>query len=150
MSDFKQDIDIKLHHIGIAVSDIEDTISSLNKVLKISFDEPVNISEHKVKVSFSNDLNIKIELIEAIDEKSPIFPVLNHPIHTFIEKHGNGIHHICFETENLEGLLSRLKSDGYEIIGGDILTGSKNENIAFLKPNDCSGLLIELRECCKE
>ena len=81
----------------------------------------------------------KVELLEATSESSPI--------NKFINKRGEGVHHIAFEVENIESEIKRLKSEGFKLINDFPKDGADNKRIAFIHPKDTSGVLIEL---CQE
>lgn len=138
-------MNIRLHHIGIAVKDLRETQAVLEKVLGVNFEKEEEIDTQKVKVTYTNMEAGNIELIQATDKHSPIFPIIDHPILSFIKKNDEGLHHICFQVDNLEDALSRLKDSGVRIVGDGIMNGSSGEPVVFLNPDDCKGLLIELR-----
>lgn len=138
---------IKLHHIAIAVNDANKVAKSLNKIIGLQFESSIEVKKQKVKTIFSNCDGASVEIVEATDDKSPIYPILDHPINSFIKKYGEGIHHVCFEIEDLNDVLKKLESEKIDIIGGDVLEGSHNSKVIFLKPSDkTGGMLIELRE----
>ena len=88
---------IELDHIGIAVKNIEDFSKMFNDFFDTDFQEVLKVSSQSVKATFSAP-DSKIELIEAIGENSPQYPMLKHPVLSFIDKKGEGIHHLCFNT----------------------------------------------------
>ena len=137
---------IRLHHVGIAVSDMSDTEDLLGRLLGLSFADHQDVDAQKVRVAYSDGDGAALELIEATSDSSPLYPVLPHPIQAFIEKHGQGLHHLCFEVDDLDAVLERVAGQGVNTVGGGVLEGSHDGRVAFLSPNDASGLLIELRE----
>jgi methylmalonyl-CoA/ethylmalonyl-CoA epimerase len=137
---------IRLHHIGIAVKALSETRSVLEKIPGINFLEEEEVDSQKVKVAYADMEAGSIELIQATDKHSPLFPIMDHPILSFIKKHDEGLHHICFQVDSLEKALSGLKDSGIRTLGEGIMEGSSGEPVIFLDPNDCKGLLIELRE----
>ncbi len=130
---------MKLEHIGIAVKDIDVS----NQLFKDIFDqEHYKIEEVKsegVKTSFFRIGESKVELLEATDPDSPIAK--------FIEKRGEGIHHLAFEVDNVEVEIQRLNDLGYQLIHSEAKDGADNKRIAFLHPKSTNGVLIEL---CQE
>ncbi|RIA11085.1 methylmalonyl-CoA epimerase [Flavobacteriaceae bacterium MAR_2010_72] len=126
----------KIEHIGIAVKDIEQS----NKVFEALFGAPPYKQElvetEKVLTSFFKTGPNKIELLQATENDSPIAK--------FIEKKGEGIHHIAFEVDNIEKELERLSKEGFELIHKTAKKGADNKLIAFLHPKTTNGVLIEL------
>lgn len=129
----------KVEHIGIAVSDL----SNANQLFEQLFDQKVYktemVEEEGVSTSFFKVGQTKIELLEAKDPDSPIAK--------FIQKRGEGIHHIAFEVENIEQEINRLKDAGFELINHEPKNGADNKRICFLHPKSTNGVLIEL---CQE
>lgn len=129
----------KVEHIGIAVSDL----SNANQLFEQLFDQKVYktemVEEEGVSTSFFKVGQTKIELLEAKDPESPIAK--------FIQKRGEGIHHIAFEVENIEQEINRLKDAGFELINHEPKNGADNKRICFLHPKSTNGVLIEL---CQE
>ena len=129
----------KVEHIGIAVSDL----SNANQLFEQLFDQKVYktemVEEEGVSTSFFKVGQTKIELLEAKDPESPIAK--------FIQKRGEGIHHIAFEVENIEQEINRLKDAGFELINHEPKNGADNKRICFLHPKSNNGVLIEL---CQE
>lgn len=137
---------VRLHHVGVAVNSVDETVNALGRIIGLSFDETQSVDAQQVKISYSNGEGAALELVEATSDKSPIYPILDHPIRAFIAKHGEGMHHLCFEVDGLDALLSELAREGIETVGGGVLEGSHDGRVAFLNPDNCAGLLIELRE----
>jgi len=129
----------KIEHIGIAVKDLEIS----NKVFAALFGKAhykIEIVESEgVITSFFESGPNKIELLQALNEESPIA--------RFIEKKGEGIHHIAFSVDDIEKELQRLKNEGFELIHKTPKNGADNKLIAFLHPKSTNGVLIEL---CQE
>ena len=126
----------KIEHIGIAVKDIEAS----NKLFELLFDKPhykiEEVESEGVKTSFFKCGPNKIELLQATNENSPIAK--------FIEKKGEGIHHIAFAVEDIYQEIERLKSSGFCMIHDKPKKGADNKIIAFLHPKSTNGVLIEL------
>lgn len=127
---------MKLEHIGIAVKDL----SSANKLFKTLFnDEHYKIEEVEsegVKTSFFQVGESKIELLEATTADSAISK--------FIEKKGEGIHHLAFEVEDIDAEIERLSKEGFQLIHETAKEGADNKRIAFLHPKSTNGVLVEL------
>jgi methylmalonyl-CoA epimerase len=136
----------KLHHIGIAVDDLGDVRSLLERVFGFMFNQEQNVDSQKVKTTFAMADSVRLELMQATDSRSPLFQMMEHPILSFVKERGNGLHHICLQVEDLEQSLTYLKKKGIRPLIGEIVSGSGGKRVAFLNPNDCNGLLIELTE----
>ena len=126
----------KIEHIGIAVKDIKTS----NEVFAKLFGEPhykiEDVESEGVKTSFFKVGENKIELLEATHAHSPIGK--------FIEKRGEGIHHIAFDVDDIESELKRLEGEGFRIINEEPKRGADNKLVAFLHPKSTNGVLIEL------
>lgn len=129
----------KLEHIGIAVKNI----SGSNRLFKRLFGkEPYKVEDvpsEGVRTSFFDVGGVKIELLEATDENSPIA--------RFIEKKGEGIHHLAFEVSDIHESVRTYQQNGFELINPEPRKGADNKLIFFLHPGSTNGVLIEL---CQE
>ncbi len=128
----------KIEHIGIAVKSLEKSRIFYEKVLGLSCYREEVVPDQKVKTAFYQVGNIKIELLEATAQDSPIA--------TFIEKKGEGMHHIAFETNDLENNLKIIEKKGIRLIDKQPRPGTEQLQIAFLHPGATHGVLIELCE----
>ena len=129
----------KIEHIGIAVKNLEVSNILFEKLFgKPAYKQEEVISEG-VKTSFFMNGPDKIELLEATNPESPIAK--------FLEKKGEGIHHIAFEVEDIVSEIERLKSEGFKVINDIPKIGADNKLVVFLHPKDTNGVLIEL---CQE
>ena len=130
----------RLNHVAIAVPDIMIASNMWHKALGANVSEPQTLPEHGVKVVFIDSPNTKVELLEPLNEKSPISK--------FLEKNPNGgMHHICYEVSDLKSASLKLKAIGASILGdGNPKIGAHGNPVIFLKPSDFSGTLIELEE----
>ena len=133
---------MKLNHIGIAVRDIEVATTIFEEILGQSFSEAEVVDSQKVKVKYAG----VIELIQAIQDHSPLYSMMRHPVLNFIEKKGEGLHHLCFEVDDLDVFIARLAERGVFALTKDPQEGSGNSRVIFLNPKFCNGLLIELKE----
>ncbi|WP_452230513.1 MULTISPECIES: methylmalonyl-CoA epimerase [unclassified Lacinutrix] len=129
----------KIEHIGIAVKDLDKA----NKLYAQLFGKPhykvEEVASEGVNTSFFKVGENKIELLEATNNNSAIAK--------FIEKKGEGIHHIAFDVDDIEKEILRLKSEGFKIINEIPKQGADNKLVAFLHPKSTNGVLIEL---CQE
>ena len=130
---------MKLEHIGIAVRNSVDSNKIFAELLGKDSYKSENVESEGVRTTFFNVGESKIELLEAIDSNSPVAK--------FIEKRGEGIHHLAFEVKDIEFELNRLESLGYKLIHRTPKDGADNKLIAFLHPKSTNGVLIEL---CQE
>lgn len=129
----------KIEHIGIAVKSLNDSNIIFEKLFgKAPYKQEVVESEG-VKTSFFMNGPNKIELLEATNTDSPIAK--------FIEKKGEGIHHIAFDVEDIYKEISRLKDEGFIVLNEIPKKGADNKLVAFLHPKSTNGVLIEL---CQE
>ena len=130
---------IKIEHIGIAVKDLEISNALFEKLFGVPAYKEEEVESEGVKTSFFMNGANKIELLEATNPNSPIAK--------FLEKKGEGIHHIAFEVQNIVAELSRLKEEGFIILNEIPKKGADNKLVAFLHPKSTNGVLIEL---CQE
>src|SRR5512133_2330127 len=120
-----------IEHIGIAVSNLESSISFYEKVFGLRCYNIENVPEQKVRTAFFMVGQTKIELLESTDPEGPIGK--------FIEKKGEGIHHIAFSVANIEEQLARVSSQGVRLIDSTPRKGAEGLDIAFLHPKSASG-----------
>jgi len=127
-----------IEHIGIAVRNLETAISFYEKVLGLKCYHIEEVAEQKVRTAFFMIGQTKIELLESTDPEGPIGK--------FIEKKGEGIHHIAFAVEKIEDQLAHAEKLGVKLIDSTPRKGAEGLNIAFLHPKSTNGVLIELCE----
>lgn len=128
----------KIEHIGIAVKNLEESNSVFSKLFgKPSYKTEIVESEG-VKTSFFKVGTNKIELLEAINNTSPIAK--------FIEKRGEGIHHIAFDVDDIEAEIKRLTEEGFVVLNEKSKKGADNKLVVFLHPKTTNGVLIELSQ----
>tara|TARA_B110000305_G_C18974310_1_gene418577 strand:+ start:7 stop:414 length:408 start_codon:yes stop_codon:yes gene_type:complete len=128
-----------IDHIGIAVKDIEKSNLLFEKLLNTPCYKIEEVKDQGVKTSFFKTEDQKIELIASLGEQSPI--------ESFLEKKGEGLHHIAFEVANIKSEVERLKSEGFVPIDETPKKGADNKMVVFLHPKATNGVLIEL---CQE
>ncbi len=128
----------KIDHIGVAVSDLEKTIKFYRDQIGLDFKGTEVVEEQKVKVAFFPVGESKMEFLEPTEQGSPVGK--------FIEKKGEGVHHLAFRVDNLEAKLEQLKAQGIELIDEKPRYGAGGARIAFLHPRSTGGILVELCE----
>ena len=130
----------RLNHVAIAVKDLSASMRLYRETLGASVSEPLPQPEHGVTVVFIELPNTKIELLEPLGEASPIAK--------FLEKNADGgIHHICYEVDDILAARDRLLGQGARILGsGEPKTGAHGKPVLFLHPKDFNGTLIELEQ----
>ena len=127
-----------IEHIGIAVKDLNESISYYENILGFKCYAIEEIKEQKVKTAFFMIGQTKIELLESTDPEGPVGK--------FIEKKGEGIHHIAFAAKNIEESLKELENKGIQLIDKQTRKGAEGLDIAFLHPKSTLGVLTELCE----
>jgi len=126
----------KIEHIGIAVKDIAGAGMIYEKLLNTKVYKIEAIDSEGVKTAFLKSGPNKIELLEPSSADSPI--------HKFIEKRGEGIHHIAFDVEDIVAEMERLKKEGFVLLNDQPKEGADNKLVCFLHPKSANGVLIEL------
>jgi len=129
---------MNLAHIGIAVKSLEKSVPVFEKIFKSPATETEHVEEQKVNVRKIHLENCDIELLEGTSEDSHITK--------FIEKRGEGIHHVSFGVEGIQNLLDGLKGEGIQLINETPRTGADDMLVAFLHPKSTNGVLIEYTE----
>jgi methylmalonyl-CoA/ethylmalonyl-CoA epimerase len=130
----------RLNHVAIAVPDLEAAAASYRTVLGAAVSPPQAEPDHGVTVVFVELPNTKIELLAPLGEGSPIAP--------FLERNpAGGMHHICYEVEDLAAARDHLKAEGARVLGdGEPKIGAHGKPVLFLHPKDFMGTLIELEQ----
>ena len=126
----------KIEHIGIAVKDLEAANETYAALLGTAHYKTETVESEGVDTSFFRVGESKIELLAATREDSPIAK--------FLEKRGEGIHHIAFEVKDIRAELQRLKSEGFVLLNEEPKKGADNKLVAFLHPKSANGVLVEL------
>jgi len=129
----------KIEHIGIAVKDIEAANAVYKSLLGYEHYRTEAVPSEGVTTSFFQCGDSKIELLEAMHDESPIAK--------FIEKRGEGIHHIAFSVDDIVAEIERLKGEGFVVLNEKPKNGADNKWVAFLHPKSSHGVLVEL---CQE
>ncbi|MEG2101254.1 methylmalonyl-CoA epimerase [Flavobacterium sp. FlaQc-28] len=129
----------KIEHIGIAVKNMDDANVLFEKLLGVPSYKEETVESEGVLTSFFQTGTNKIELLMATNPESPIAK--------FLEKKGEGIHHIAFDVEDIHAEISRLKNEGFVLINEVPKKGADNKLVVFLHPKNTNGVLVEL---CQE
>lgn len=128
---------VKIDHIGVAVNSIEEAVKLYSDVFGLKVGEIETLEEQKVKVAMIAIGESKIELLEPIDSEGAIAK--------YLEKRGEGIHHLALEVSDIQGMLKTLKEKGVPLIDTEPRIGAGGARIAFLHPK-AAKILIELVE----
>ena len=126
----------QINHIGIAVQSLDDHIPFYRDVLKLELLGIEEITEQKVKVAMFNVNGVHIELLEPTSPDSPIAK--------FIEKKGEGMHHIAYQSDNIENEISEMKAQDIQMIDNEARSGAHGSKIAFIHPKSSGKVLTEL------
>lgn len=127
-----------IDHISFAVKDVESAKQKFLSILPVDEILEETVEEQKVKVISLKVFGINIELVQPINEESTV--------QKFLDKRGEGIHHIAFKANNLKSLLTEIDTVGISLIDKEPKIGAHNKKIAFLHPKSTNGVLIELCE----
>ena len=128
----------KLVHVGVAVTDLSRSVETFSKLLGMTDVPTETVAEQKVRLAFFHTGGASVELTEPTSPDSPIAK--------FIAKRGEGVHHLSFEVGDIRAELSRLKSEGFQLIDEEPRTGAGGYLIAFVHPKSTNGVLIEICE----
>ena len=132
----------KIEHIGIAVKDLKESNELFGRLFGEMHYKIEEVISEGVKTSFFKVGTNKIELLEATNPDSPIAK--------FIEKRGEGIHHIAFDVEDIKSEIVRLKKEGFKVLNEAPKKGADNKLVAFLHPKSTNGVLVELCQDIKD
>jgi methylmalonyl-CoA/ethylmalonyl-CoA epimerase len=125
-----------IDHIGIAVKNIEDAVKTYEKILNTACCKREVVETEKVETAFFQTGESKVELLGGTAPDSVI--------NTYIEKRGEGIHHVAFEVDDIEAEMARLKREGFTLLNDSPKQGADNKLVAFLHPKENHGVLVEL------
>jgi len=129
---------MKIDHLGIAVKSISDSLSFYRDVLGIELAGTETVDDQGVHVALLPVGEARIELLEPISAETPVG--------RFITKRGEGVHHICYEVDDLSSKLEELRSRGVRLLEGYPRRGAEGKLVAFLHPASAHGILVELVE----
>lgn len=130
---------IRIEHLGIAVNDSKSANELFTLLLGSAPYKSESVSSEKVLTSFFKVGESKVELLESTDPAGPIGK--------FIEKRGEGLHHVAFEVDNIHEMMKQLKESGFQLLSDEPKRGADNKLICFLHPKSTHGVLVEL---CQE
>jgi len=133
---------MKLEHIGIAVKDLKASNALFKKLFGKRHYKIEEVASEHVKTSFFKTGSSKIELLEASHPDSAIAK--------FIEKRGEGIHHIAFEVKDIKAEMKRLSEEGFIVLNKEPKRGADNKLVCFLHPKRANGVLVELCQSIKD
>ena len=125
-----------IDHIGIAVKDLNDAVDTYEKLLNTPCYKTETVESEKVETAFFQTGESKVELLGATEQDSVIAK--------YIEKRGEGLHHVAFEVDNIRAELKRLEAEGFTILNNEPKKGADNKWVAFVHPKDNNGVLVEL------
>jgi methylmalonyl-CoA/ethylmalonyl-CoA epimerase len=126
----------KIEHIGIAVNSIKQAGSVYEKLLGTVIYKTEDVASESVRTAFLQCGPNKIELLEALNDDSPIAK--------FIAKKGEGLHHVAFEVADIRAEMSRLKGEGFVLLNEEPKLGADNKLVCFVHPTGMNGVLVEL------
>jgi methylmalonyl-CoA/ethylmalonyl-CoA epimerase len=129
---------MKLDHIGIAVKDLEESMKFYGEVLGMKVSEPEELKDRKLKICFVSIGDANVELLFPTEADSPVGK--------FIEKKGPGIHHLCYQVDDINQELAKLKEAGVKMIDQEAKPGAHNTMVAFIHPKSSGGVLTELAQ----
>jgi methylmalonyl-CoA/ethylmalonyl-CoA epimerase len=132
---------LKVEHIGIAVRTLADSVPLFEKLLNSQCYKTEMVDSEKVNTAFFKKGETKIELLESVDE--------NGVVSKFIERKGEGLHHIAFEVADIGSEMERLKNEGFILLNDKPKPGADNKLVCFLHPKSTSGVLVELCQAIK-
>ena len=128
----------KINHLGIAVRDLENALGFYRDKLGLPLQSIVDVEERGLRVAFLEAGDVMVELLTPLRDDSEIS--------RFLEKRGEGIHHLCFEVPDILHSLSSLNEDGVRVLSSQPSIGAEGFPVAFLHPKSCNGVLVELLE----
>lgn len=130
---------MQLEHVGIAVKDIDGALQTFEALLGHPRYKVEDVSSESVRTHFFGAGSVKIELLESLDPSSTVA--------RFIEKRGEGLHHLAFVVQDLDATVERMRDRGFEIVGDGITSGADAKRVFFIHPKSTNGVLIE---CCAD
>ncbi len=127
-----------IHHIAMVVPEIDAALAFWRDALGLPLQDVSTVPEQASRIAFLPAGNGEVELVQPTAEDSGIG--------RFLQKHGPGMHHICFETDDLDGMVSLLKGKGVRLLGDKPATGAGGRRMIFVHPASANGVLVELYE----
>jgi len=130
-----------IDHVGIAVKDLEKAILTYEKLLDTECYKQEAVESQKVNTAFFKTGESKIELLGAAADDSVIAK--------YVEKKGEGMHHVAFEVEDIHAEMKRLREEGFTVLSDEPSRGADNKLVAFVHPKDNNGVLVEICQSIK-
>ena len=127
-----------IEHLAIAVENIDDSAQFWSHILKIPHRKTEVVESEGVTTDIYDTGRGKVELLESLGEDSPI--------NNFLKKRGPGIHHVCFEVEDINSAIKELKENNISVLSEDAKRGAEGYKIVFIHPKSTGGILVELAE----
>ena len=127
-----------IEHLAIAVENIDDSAPFWSHILKIPHRNTEVVESEGVTTDIYDTGRGKVELLESLGENSPI--------NNFLKKRGPGIHHVCFEVEDINSAIKELKENNISVLSEDAKRGAEGYKIVFIHPKSTGGILVELAE----
>lgn len=125
-----------IDHIGVAVGDLEKAVKTYETILNRKCDKREVVESQKVETAFFQTGESKVELLGATEEDSVI--------NKYVNKKGEGLHHVAFEVDDIHTEMQRLKNEGFTLLSEEPSDGADNKLVAFLHPKHNNGVLVEL------
>ena len=132
----------RLDHIAIAVADLEEGIRRFAEDFGLTLDGTEDVQTAQTSTAFFPIPGTRIELIHPLDGKGPV--------KKYLDKRGGGLHHVCFETDDIEADMVRLREKGYRLLSDTPQPGAHGTRVVFVHPKSTGGILIELAEHPKD
>lgn len=126
----------QIDHIAIAVNDIQEASKFFTQVLGLEVSPPEDVVEQKTRVAFIEVGEVRVELVQPMSDDSPV--------QKFLDKKGQGIHHLALRTDDVEGDLESMTDKGVRLIDKEPKRGAHDSRIAFVHPKSSQGVLLEL------
>lgn len=131
----------KINHIAILVSDLESPLNFWRDALGLELTQVEEIPSEQARIAFLPTGDSEIELVQPTTDDSGLA--------RYLEKRGPGMHHICLEVDDIDGMLAQLKEKGIQLINEEAKVGSDGRRYAFVHPKSTSGVMVELYELPK-
>jgi methylmalonyl-CoA epimerase len=128
----------RLEHVGIAIDDRDAVVETLRAVLGIRPYKAETVSDQQVRTHFLDAESAKLELLEALADESPV--------QKFLDRRGEGLHHLAFEVDDVDGTMDRLRDAGFTVLGDAPTPGADDKRIFFVHPKETHGVLVEFCE----
>lgn len=128
----------RIDHVAIAVKDLEQAVHAFVTAFGLEEEARERLDDRQLVTSFLRVGDAHLELIESLSDQTPIAK--------HILKRGAGVHHICFEVDDLDAVLARCRDAGLWIVGGGPEAGARGKRVAFIHPRSTGGVLVELSE----